>query len=106
MADWTTKAHDTWPPMPGALTDLNGPIDLTAATVVRLKLKSATLAVTTGPVDITDPANGKVSYTWQPGDTATAGDYQAEWEIQWAAGGTETVPNDTYFAVSIVEDLG
>ncbi len=54
---------------------------------------------------VTDAVDGRVTYLWQAGDTDTSGTYNIEFEIEW---GTEiqTVPNDSYITIKIVDDLG
>ena len=105
MADLTVKQHDTWPPVRATLSDASGPIDLTGATQIKLILKGATVTITGNCTVVSAPA-GTVSYTWAAGDTAVAGDYQGEFEITWPGGKVETVPNDSYLAVTIKADLG
>jgi len=113
---WTIKQHDTRPKYIAALKDKFGtpsvePIDLTNATSVDfiMRAKSATDASSTGiraEADITDAVNGIVTYTWDPTDTAAVGSYNVEFEITWNDGGVETVPNDGYMEVEVVDDLG
>lgn len=92
MAALILKQFDTYPPVVATLTDTNGPINLTTATTVKFIMKSATLLVT-GNCTITTPASGVVTYTWGATDTNIAGNYTVEFEIHWAAGGIQTVPN-------------
>lgn len=105
MADYVIKANDTYPAIEAVLSDQLGAIDLTTADQVKLLLKSSAFVIT-GICDIVDAATGSVSYTWQVGDTANAGTYSGEFEITWATDIIETVPNDGYFSVDIVADLG
>lgn len=43
---------------------------------------------------VVDAEAGRVSYTWTADDTAEAGTYQAEFELQWAGGTViRTVPS-------------
>ena len=53
-----------------------------------------------------DPKDGVVQYTWQTGDTDTTGNFNVEFELQWEDGGIETVPNESFFEVVVVADLG
>lgn len=106
MANFTIKANDTYPPIELTLTDQAGAIDLTTADVVRLLLKSATLSIVTGPVTIVDAVAGKISYTWEADDLLQVGAYRGEVEITWDPGVIETIPNDGYFTVDVLEDLG
>jgi hypothetical protein len=106
-SDYTLKQNDTWPPLVATLSDIAGPLDLTDADTIRLILRSRALVITTAPVEIVDPASsGQVTYTFTTADTRVAGDYSLEFEITWNNGGIETVPNDSYLTITIVEDLG
>lgn len=103
----TMKQHDTYPPLTATLTDLNGPINLTTATSVKLILRDDADAVTvSGTCTIVSAAAGTVSYTWITGNTDQVGSYKGEFEITWATGKIETVPNDSYFTFAVVADLG
>ncbi|AGM11336.1 hypothetical protein M199_gp006 [Halogranum tailed virus 1] len=65
-----------------------------------------TLAVdddTTGNVTIEDASTGKVSYSWQSGDTDLAGTYIFEFEVD--DGQTRTFPNKGYGEIRIQEAL-
>lgn len=109
MADWTIKQHDTYPPLgPVTLGDSLGVINLTTAAAVRLRMKTSTGTAWpgVGECDILDAAGGIVQYDWDSGDTATVNTYSAEFEIEWATGDLQTVPNDSYFEVEIKADLG
>ncbi len=103
--DFTTKQHDTWPPIEATLSDTNGALNLTGASV-RLILKTVAGAVAVDAAcSILDPLGGVVRYQWVPTDTATVATYQGEFEITWSDGKITTVPNDEYFKVVIVADL-
>lgn len=113
MADFTIKQNDTWPPLTATLKGDGGAvIDLTEAAEVRILLKSDTVTIKTGPVDIIDAVNGKISYEWEaaageePADTAFPGTYKMEFEITWGPGKVQSVPNDSYKELEIVEELG
>lgn len=108
MSDFTLKQHDTYPPLVAVLSDANGVIDLTSATSVTLNLKAGSGSTLGGVCTIVAPAaNGQVSYTWQTADTAAINTFQAEFQINWAGGvAISTVPNDSYFVVTVIADLG
>jgi hypothetical protein len=107
--DLTLKAHDTYPPLQVVLSDANGPINLTAASQVRVIMKGTTggsIALVTGVMTISaSPVGGFAAYTWAAGDTAIPNTYNVEFEIAWTTGGIETVPNDIYRTVQINQDL-
>ena len=109
---FTIKQGDTLPEINATLT--TGPssgsqsaVDLTNASDVILVIKPTTggsATRLTGEVDGT-PTDGNVKYEWQAGDTDTAGNYNAEWEITFSSGDIQTFPNDSYFSIIIAADL-
>jgi hypothetical protein len=104
----TIKQHDTWPPLPFALADANGPINLATATNVKFlaKMTQPVAATIHGDCVLVDPASGIGRYEWAAGDTAQPGSYRVEFEIDWGAGKIETIPNDNYDTLVVLEDLG
>jgi hypothetical protein len=112
MPDVTMKRDDTRPVLTRQLKQtVDGSATnmvLTAASAVRFIMvhQDAPALLATGIASIIGAASGWVQYTWASGQTATAGTYNAEWEIQWSDGGYETVPNDTYMTVEIIADIG
>lgn len=46
-----------------------------------------------------------VRYDWQPADTAVAGQFEAEVQVQYPGGAIETFPNAGFFMVRIAEDI-
>lgn len=118
MADLTPfiiKQNDTRPNLVAVLQDGVGtgasPIDLTTAKAVRFIMRGKNKKDNDGPktkreCDITDPSKGVVTYVWMAADTDTVSEFNGEFEIEWEDGGIETVPNNGYFAINIVDDLG
>ena len=108
MADFSLKQNDTWPPLNATLTDANGPIDLTAATGVKLILAptGGGATIVNAACTIVSAVAGTVRYTWTTGDTTTIGTFKGEFEITWTGGKIGTVPNEGYFTVEILDDLG
>jgi hypothetical protein len=110
MADFSIKQNDTWPPMEAALSDQGGPIDLTTASSVALKMRGTkrTGAVSvSGPCTVlAPPMDGVVMHEWDATETAVADFYNAEFEITWGDGSIQTVPNSGYFYIDIQDDLG
>ena len=104
------KRNDTYPPVIATLQDEQGTIPLTGATV-RFKMAPAPdSGLTVSPISrtctITDAANGKVQFSWQVGDTATAGVYRGEFEVTFPNGAVETFPSNDYINIIIRSDLG
>lgn len=107
------KQDDTRPvyvvPLVENFGTTNDPIDLSTATSVQFFMR---LQGDTGPpkVDaaavVTDDVNGEVTYTWVAGDTDTVGTFEAEFQITWADGGIQTIPNNSYFEIAVIGDLG
>ena len=62
----------------------------------------------TGPNGGAFDTTGKVEYLWETGDTATAGNYELEFEIEWKTSPLEvqSVPNAGTKSVVIRQDLG
>ena len=110
-ADWTMKANDLAPSIQAALTSNGAAVDLTNATVkFIMRSADANFVPGTGAVAINSPgvvvnaAGGIVRYDWATGDTATPGNYVAEWQVT-IGGKPETFPTLTYHAITIVADL-
>lgn len=114
MSDlWEIKRHDTAPPLPLHLTStdpvtkVTSDIDLSTATKVRV-----IIARSSGDTPIVDrevadrPADGRLLFAWEPGDTDVDGVWQAEVEITWGDGTIQTVPGGGYATFKIVPDLG
>lgn len=111
-ADFSIKRGDSWPPIDAALSDQNGPINLTTATSVKLLFKTSTGSTTfTRTCTVTNPLTGAVRYAWTTGDAATGptsapNTFNIEWEITWSDGTITTVPNIGYKSLVVVADLG
>lgn len=101
MSIFHIKRNDTSPSIEAVLSDSNGPVNLTGATV---NFYMANLV--SGAATITDAAAGEVRYDWQAGDTTKLGYHLAEWEVVYADGKKETFPNDGYSTIKITADLG
>lgn len=109
MADFTIKQNDTRPYLVAALQDNNAAINLTSATSVKFIMRqqgSIGAPKISSAATFLDRPTGQVQYAWVASNTDTVGDFNGEFEITWNDGGIETVPNDGYFTISIVDDLG
>ena len=111
MSTFSIKQNDLVPAITATLMQAVGsaaatPIDLTTAVSVKFAMRD--LAGGTAKVDaaatVVTPAAGTVRYQWVGTDTDTIGNYQAEWQISWAAG-KQTVPGAGYDTISISDDI-
>jgi hypothetical protein len=102
MPDLTLKSGDTWPPLVTTLEDGGGPLDLTTAVGVTMKMASPTVSKTGLVCTITDASNGIVSYTWASGDTSAPGTYKVEFTVDFGTGKLQTAPNDAYREIVIL----
>ena len=101
------KQNDLNPVYETVLKRGTATVDLTTATSVTFKMRKrhSTILVVDAAATIDTPAtDGTVYYTWVTGDTATAGSYDAEWEVLWPSG-TETFPTLGYDRVAVDADL-
>ena len=107
------------------MSDENGPVDLSGATVFfsmakstagdecgcattstieSIKFKKA--AVVVGSQAAGSPTRGKVRYEWSGADTDTAGFFSGEFEVLFGVSGRWTFPTVGTFPISVTEDLG
>ena len=123
------KKLDTSPGFKATLTRTNPstgavePIDITTAAALKLVFKQLVSGVPTGTARTftlapggwggtlaTEKKEGKVSYEWAQADNVTVGEWAVEAEIEWPeTGGVkryETVPNEGWQAVAVIENLG
>lgn len=112
MADFTIKQNDTRPRLDRSLSEtINGasaPLNLTTASAVKLiaRFTGSLVAKINASAAIASANGGVVRYTFLAADTDTVGQLNAEYEITWNDGGVETIPNDGYFSIEVVDDLG
>lgn len=103
------KVNDRRPTWRVQLTANGEPVDVTGALNIRFTMSTGSPGdppkVSSEPMDVVEAPNGIVEYAWAAGDTDTAGNYNAEVEVEWEAGVTTTFPSKGYFLISIFEDL-
>lgn len=102
------KQGDLEPAFQVTLKYANGkPVDLSDAEEVRIRFSTITNELFERVVDILDQSDeanwGKVSYSWQSGDTAEPGTYQATWVVDWPNTRPQTFPSKSYTPVHIEE---
>jgi hypothetical protein len=104
MLKFVIKRGDTSPALRFAL--LPASITLDGAEVrfqMRPRGQPMTLDRRAEIVSITDPA--VVLHRWAPGETDSAGQYQAEFRVTYLDGTVETFPNLGFIDVFITEDV-
>lgn len=111
----TMKQHDTRPIQNIALFSPD-PNDITRTVVTDLTLASSVKInaaaqsggdIFSSPLAFAAPrTTGVVVWTPASTDTDVKGTYNAEIEITWSDGGIQTFPNDSFFTVNIVGDVG
>jgi hypothetical protein len=102
------KTGDTRPLV--AVLKANGAVEpLPAGTTVLFNMKPRHVGqgstITDGPVEITDPDGGAVSYQWLPEDVDTPGLHRGEFEVTFGDGTVETFPNGDWLDIEILVDL-
>jgi hypothetical protein len=87
-------------------------VNLTTASTVVFNMRAASggaVKVSRAGAAITNAAGGEVTYNWSTADTNTAGAYEAEVEVTWNDGKSETFPNGptagNYWEVTISDDI-
>ena len=105
--DFYMKQYDTAPAFICSLSDVNGPVNLSAAAVwfVMKALTGASTPKVYAAGAVADAVNGVVSYSWISADTNVVGDYNAEWQVTYASGKRQTFPDPGYQLVRITADL-
>lgn len=106
------KQNDTSPAIRFQLQDQNrDPVDISGFENLRFFMQKensknpTVIADQDTGVSAPDVENGIVQYDWEEGDTDTAGDYDAEFEVVFSGGERETFPNRRDISVKIEEDI-
>lgn len=104
---FTIKQGDTSPSLLADLvTPANEAAQLVGATVLfHMRSSRRSVLPLVAAATVVDPELGRVRYDWQPEDTSTAGDFEAEFEVTYADGSVETFPNDGYIDIYIPEQI-
>ena len=101
------KRNDTSPSLLRQLLDGAGsPIPLFGCTVVfNMWDESDQVIISRRACTVTDATNGWVRHDWLPADTISQGTFRGEFEITFASGAVETVPNSSYIEILITRDI-
>lgn len=104
------KQFDTFPPLTVSLSDTNGPINLTTASAVAMRMQNAAKSTTMASLGcvIASAAGGVIQRNWGTGgtvETSMPDTWSLEWQVLWQAGGIQTVPNDGVKSLLIEADL-
>jgi hypothetical protein len=101
------KQNDTRPALEAQLFDAeNNPINLDMCGVRFHMRDMYDRKEISRPATIVNAAQGQIRVDWQTGDTDTIGIMRCEFEITFTDNTILTVPNDGYFLISIVPELG
>lgn len=98
-------------PLVAVLIDAKGNVvDLSNAISIRflMRQKGSSVLKVDLPAAVVNPpgADGKVSYAWQAGDTDTAGDYDAEFEVRFPGNKILTFPTTPKIRIRVVREVG
>lgn len=106
VTDFYLKRGDIFPKIRATLKDPTGAaIPLAGTTVTfRMRLRGSAVVKVDAEAAIIDADNGRVEYAWAGTDTDTSGLFNAEWSISFS-GDAETVPNNGYVQILIVDTL-
>ena len=107
MSRLFVKQNDTSPAIEATLQDSDGEaVNLTSATArFLMRRRGRTTAKVSAEATITNAAAGVVQYDWDPADTDTPGQYEAEFEVTYSDGTKETFPSRGYISIVIVDDI-
>ena len=101
---FSIKRNDTAPAIRYALYPAT--VDLTGASVkFQMRPRNGAMVLDVTASIVTATGTPTVEYSWQTGNTATAGVYEAEFRVTYADGKIETFPNVGFIAVRISEDV-
>ena len=102
MSDFDIKQHATGPAFEGRLVSGIAPVNIEGATArFRMRRAPGGATVIDSAAVIVNGATGDVAYHWGAGDTATPGDYLAEFDVTLPGGEKITVPTGGYKTITI-----
>lgn len=98
------KQHDLLPALVADLAGDTGPVDLTAATSIKVIGTQRGVALFSRTA--TGTSGGVVTMQWQTGDTANIGPINVEVEVTWPGSKPQSFPASGYMTVVVEADLG
>lgn len=104
MARYALRSGDLEPPLDATLFNAAGtPIDLTAATSVKFRMRQQDAAAWTVDrlITIVSATAGTVRVVWATGETNAVAFYEFYFEINWATGRRQSVPAEGYLTFPI-----
>lgn len=100
---FTIKRNDTSPTI---LYQLPSDVNLAGASVLfKMRNYEGTEVVSASANVVSASSPAQLSYNWQTGDTATAGPFEAEFEVTFADTSIQTFPNYGFIHVAIGPDV-
>lgn len=101
------KQGDLLPVLRVQLLDGDTPADLTNGSSVHFHMSNVIVGLKVdSAMSFLDPrTDGIVEYDWVPGDTDDAGKFNAEIEVTFTDGKTQTFPASKYFTVVVDPQL-
>ena len=104
MSDFFIKKNDVLPVVRAYLSDANGYIDLSGATVSFVyQDRQQNNAPITGSVSVISAPSGLVEFAWSSG--IDVGTYFAEWRTVLSNGKQMSFPNDSHLSFEVVDNL-
>lgn len=107
MPDFVIKQGDSLPVLSDTLTySTGGAVNLTGASVnFVMRAQTSNTTTTNVAATVVSPTAGTVQYTFTAIDTATTGEYMANWVVTFAGGQVMTFPTDGYLEVTVEDNL-
>lgn len=103
----TIKQGDTFPTLRAYLQQADSkPIRLNGCSVRFIMIDKDGTNIIDSLADVMNEDEGYVRYNWATVDTKDPGEYKAEFEITFQNGAILSVPNDGYFTINIVKQIG
>jgi hypothetical protein len=103
------KQNDTVADIVRDLVDaFASPVNVTGATIAfSMRPKpGGTVKVDAAAGTVVDGGLGRVKYNLTASNTDTADTFEAEFQVTYSDGAIQTFPNDGYFDVIILDDIG